>query len=323
LPKIIPNADLHVHPSLESLSPRDKPWDTHRTNSVLVHDHYKSSSLHQKQANRMSVCSLLLEFRLLPVEEAAIKLKLSNARFCRVRWCPVCQWRRSLQWKAKTIKIMPAVLEAYPTYRWLFLTLTVKNCDVTDLRSTMQHLNKSFERLSKLKTFPGEGWIRGAEVTRGKDGSAHPHFHVLMMVKPIYFSQNYLSIAKWKEMWQKSLRVDYLPQVDVKAVKAVKPEGDIFDAGKGGLADALSEIVKYQVKEADLTNDREWFLTMSDQLHRTRAISVAGILKDYLKEIEKEPDDLIGEGDEEEEQSLGELYFAWMEYYKQYRKVEI
>ena len=90
-------------------------------------------------------------------------------------------------WKAKTLKIMPAVLAKYPTYRWLFVTLTIKNCDINDLRLTMQHLNKSFERLSKLKAFPGEGWIRGAEVSKGKDGSAHPHFHVLMIVKPSYF----------------------------------------------------------------------------------------------------------------------------------------
>jgi hypothetical protein len=26
---------------------------------------------------------------------------LSASRFCRVRTCPVCQWRRSLMWKAK------------------------------------------------------------------------------------------------------------------------------------------------------------------------------------------------------------------------------
>ncbi|MDI4746156.1 protein rep, partial [Salmonella enterica subsp. enterica serovar Kentucky] len=31
---------------------------------------------------------------------------------------------------------------------------------------------------------PVQGWIRTTEVTRGRDGSAHPHFHTLMMVPP-------------------------------------------------------------------------------------------------------------------------------------------
>ncbi|MDI5424891.1 ROK family protein, partial [Salmonella enterica subsp. enterica serovar Kentucky] len=33
-----------------------------------------------------------------------------------------------------------------------------------------------------------QGWIRTTEVTRGRDGSAHPHFHTLMMVPPSMLS---------------------------------------------------------------------------------------------------------------------------------------
>ncbi|PQN27542.1 replication protein, partial [Shigella boydii] len=31
---------------------------------------------------------------------------------------------------------------------------------------------------------PVQGWIRTTEVTRSSDGSAHPHFHTLMMAPP-------------------------------------------------------------------------------------------------------------------------------------------
>jgi plasmid rolling circle replication initiator protein Rep len=303
--------DSDCHTPLADISPNDKPWDTHRTNATVVQGHYRASTSHQSYAERISLCSLLLDFRLVPSEES-LKLKLSSAHFCRVRWCPVCQWRRSLMWKAKAAKIMPSVLEAYPKYRWLFVTFTIKNCPIGELRSTLAHMNKSFQRFSELKAFPGEGWIKAAEVTRSKDGSAHPHFHVLMMVKPSYFSTGYLSHDKWVSMWQQSLRVDYRPLVDIKALKY----------GDSNLSPLLTEVIKYQVKESDLVVDRDWFIELTKQLHKTRAISSGGILKQYLKELEDEPEDLIGE-DGEDDETLAHLFFGWMQHYQQYRQVEL
>jgi hypothetical protein len=54
---------------------------------------------------------------------------------------------------------------------------------------------------------------------------------------------------------------------------------------------------------------REWFLVLTRQLHKTRAIGTGGVLKQYLRELEQEPKDLIrqekiGEFDE------GYLYFS-------------
>ena len=307
----ITSNDSDCHPPLVSLSPTDKPWDKHRTHSILVERHYRASSSHQSYADRISLCSLLLDFRQVPSEDS-LKLKLSSAHFCRVRWCPVCQWRRSLMWKAKAAKILPSVLEAYPKYRWLFVTLTVRNCQIGELRSTLTHLNESFKRLSLLKAFPAEGWLKATEVTRGKDGSAHPHFHIIMMVKPSYFHTGYLSLDKWKSMWAKSLRIDYEPQIDIKALKD----------NSANFSALLSEVIKYQVKESDLVADRDWFIELTKQLHKTRAISSGGILKQYLKELEDEPEDLIGD-DGEGDDTLAHLYFGWMQHYQQYRQVDV
>jgi plasmid rolling circle replication initiator protein Rep len=307
---ITPN-DLDCHTPLADISPNDKPWDNHRTHSTLVEGHYRASASYQSYADRISLCSLLLDFRLVPTDES-LKLKLSSAHFCRVRWCPVCQWRRSLMWKAKAAKILPSVLGAYPKYRWLFVTLTVKNCQIGELRSTLAHMNKSFQRLAELKAFPAEGWLKATEVTRGKDGSAHPHFHIIMMVKPSYFSTGYLSLDKWKNMWQQSLRIDYSPEIDVKALK---DKGANFSA-------LLSEVIKYQVKESDLVVDRDWFIELTKQLHKTRAISSGGILKQYLKELEDEPEDLIGD-DGQDDETLAHLFFGWMQHYQQYRQVDV
>jgi plasmid rolling circle replication initiator protein Rep len=91
-------------------------------------------------------------------------------------------------------------IQDYPKHRWLFLTLTVKNCSIQELRKNLDCMNKSFIRLSKLKEFPGVGWIKSVEVTRGRDGNAHPHIHCLLMVAPGYFGANYLSQERWIDL---------------------------------------------------------------------------------------------------------------------------
>jgi plasmid rolling circle replication initiator protein Rep len=63
-------------------------------------------------------------------------------------------------WKSKAHKILPKIVEDYPTHRWLFLTLTVRNCAITELRFTLDLMHKSFERMSKLKSFPAVGWLK-------------------------------------------------------------------------------------------------------------------------------------------------------------------
>jgi hypothetical protein len=218
LTQSIENPDL----ALSDVDPKEKVWDKHKANADVVADFYadtEGEDSFQRYAERIKTCSQWLEFRLVPeASEGLLKLKLSDARFCRVRHCPVCTWRRSLMWKARAYRILPKVMEDYPKYRWIFITLTMRNCDIGELRTTLQHLNRSFKRLTELKAYPATGWIKSVEVTKGQEaGSAHPHLHVLALVKPSYFSHGYLSHGKWGEIWQKCLQVGYKPVVDIRA----------------------------------------------------------------------------------------------------------
>lgn len=297
-------------PALSDLSEKDRPWDKHRANADIVASYYAGSEF-ESHNQAISFCSQLLEFGFAPDPVGrAYKLKLKSSRFCRKRHCPVCQWRRSLRWKAKAHQMIPLVVQDHPKHRWLFVTLTLKNCPITELRKTLTRINESFKRLTKLKAYPAVGWIKSAEVTRGRDGSAHPHLHILMMVKPSYFKHNYLSQAKWVELWQQCLRVDYKPVLDVQAIK--KDLAPHF---------IVPEILKYQCKESDLTADREWFLELTRQLKNTRAIAVGGVLRDYMKDLEQEPEDLIGEDDESDQVDEGSLYFGWKQQEEKYRMV--
>ena len=298
LPPILKKRDSSD--TLSSFSDRDIPWRKHKRNAVTISKYYHLNGM-ESHARRVGMCSKVIGFKYVSNESGECNLKLSSALFCRVRCCPICQWRRSLRWKAKARQALPDVLEDYPGYRWLFLTLTLKNCPIADLRETLTHINQSFRRLSQLSAFPGVGWIKSVEVTRGKDGSAHPHLHILMMVHPDSFSNNYLNKEEWVELWKKSLRVDYRPILDIRAIKPEKsPIG------------LLSEILKYQCKESDLVHDSEWFGEYVKQTHKTRCVSVGGVFRKYFRVLEQEPEDLIGGDNEDEDQDADDvIFFKW------------
>jgi plasmid rolling circle replication initiator protein Rep len=209
---------------------------------------------------------------------------------------------------------MPSVVLAYPSARYIFLTLTIRNCRIEELRETIELMSVAWRRLTQRKQFPAIGFVRSLEVTRNlKDGSAHPHFHCLLMVPAGYFTdRHYLSQKVWTELWQSCLKVDYVPIVNVKAVKSKE--------GADSLIKALCETLKYSVKESDLVSDRQWFKEITKQMHKVRAISIGGVFKQYLSE--DDPEDLIHSSQEAEDKlkDAPKLIFDWSQIIKKYIK---
>jgi len=295
-------------------------------------------------------------------------LKLVDARFCKSPNCPMCQFRRALKWRAKALELLPKVQEQFPNHRWLFLTLTIRNCELDDLKGTIKQLNDGFNRLSKQSKFPFVGSVKAVEITRawdiydqftgeylGRHGSkwifqyqakhntalrmeptteVHPHLHVIGLVKPSYFGGNYyLTQAEWREMWQKALRVNYLPIVDIRVVKCKKgqkivPDPSEFEADNStdsGMIKAICETLKYTVKEQDLIgtyckddqSNSQWLKKVTEQLYRSRKVEYRGVIKEIGKQLEAayDDDDLISINDISEEttgeEDLKEIVFSW------------
>lgn len=328
---------------LSDLSERDRPWDGHRWESGLVGQMYRLTAGREefdRYAERMDDCSRLLDFVLKSDDLGEVKFKLQAARFCRVRHCAVCQWRRSMMWRARFFRVVPEVLAAYPDNRFIFLTLTVSNPELIDLRLTIDLMAVAWKRLVRLKLFPAVGFVRSLEVTRPKNDYAHPHFHCLLMVPGSYFkSRSYLNKAKWVELWRRSLRVEYSPSVHVRAVKpryahTVEVEQSNAHTPESGQKDvpvveiseelqalqlALLETLKYSVKPGDFIrgavldkhkdlvsgnqvnqSNAEWLHELTRQMHNVRSLSVGGVLRKFLSEAD--PEDLIHpEGEAEEE----------------------
>lgn len=269
---------------LTDLSLRDKPWDKHRSTADRVSAIYQEVEF-TDYAGRINRCSQMLLFGSVLDDQGAKAIRLKSSFFCRVRHCPVCQWRRSLMWKARLGKALPTIQKDYPRVRWLHLTLAVRNCEITSLRDTLKLMNAAWKRITLLKKFPAIGYFKSLEITKGKDGTAHPHFHILLMVEPRYFGKSYVNQKEWIEMWKKALRVDYDPTAHIQSIK------DTF--GKDNLLNAVKEVAKYTVKGDDLIAEKGWLEELTRQVYRTRAISLGGILKEYLSDHDATNKELI------------------------------
>lgn len=278
---------------LSDYSPRDASWDTQRTFTDSVGGIYQTAAEFERYALRMASCSGLLRFGWSTLMETGeTRLRLRSAQFCRVRHCPVCQWRRTLMWQARFYQALPKIVADYPSSRWLFLTLTVRNCEIGELGETLTAMNAAFKRMEKRKELlPVQGWIRATEVTRGKDGSAHPHFHCLLMVPPSWFTRDYVKQARWVELWRDCLRVNYEPNVDIRTVKT--KTGEVVVNVAEQLQSAVAETLKYSTKPADMLADPDWFLELTRQLHKRRFISTGGALKNVLQLDRETNEDLV------------------------------
>lgn len=277
-----------------------------------IHNQYISLAYEEvdpKKSERMKDCAQWLSF----VKKEDGRFKLHDARFCRVRLCPICQWRRSL----KTFAQMSQVLEIAKAdgYQFLFLTLTIKNCNADDLSDELTHILLSFNRLMKYKDVQKvvKGYYRGCEVTHNiKTDEYHPHLHVILAVNKSYFSgSSYISHEKWTTMWQRALQVDYTPIVDIRKCR--------------GGSRVTAEACKYAVKPSDIINFDDWDMTvetlrtLDKALENRRFVGLGGILKEIHKSLhldDIENGDLlhVETGQTDEKPTEEEIVYFWNGY---------
>ena len=311
---------------LTDYSPQYKPWDVHRGQADDVGAIYAKAVEFECLAARMGVCAGLLLFEWVNIlETGETRLWLREAHFCRVRYCPVCQWRRSLMWQARFYQALPLIVEQHSKARWLFLTLTVRNCAVDELGTVLTVMNVAWQRLIKRREFaPVLGWVRTTEVTQGADGSAHPHFHVLLMVPPSWFTgRYYVKHARWVELWGECLRVPYAPSVDIRTVRVA-----VLDTGQTqatatiqALRGAVVETLKYSTKPSDMMADGAWFLELTRQTWKRRFVATGGVLKDVLVIGREADEDLVlTDNTAEGEDDGSRLAFGWKKVSRRYRR---
>ena len=126
----------------------------------------------EKRASRFFSCGTNLWFLQDP---STGKLRLKYGMFCDFPFCPICSHRRRGRTQRRTEIAAKSIIQANPTYRFIEILFSVKNCPLEDLRKWATALNKGFSHMTKMKTWPGIGAARGLEVKRADDYLAHPH----------------------------------------------------------------------------------------------------------------------------------------------------
>ena len=265
-----------------------------------------------KDSELLRGCGTYLKFSKQEHQETSEQRnKLKDANFCKFRFCEMCNWRRTKKISHQLIEALESI-EASKSVSYLFLTLTIKNPYVSDLKTTVKHINQSFERMSKTVAYKKAviGHFKSLELLGDNtpSGEVHPHFHILLIVSKSYFkSDYYLSQAKWVDMWQKALRVDYRPILDIQRIKPnVKKRYSAMQS-------AVYEVAKYAVKHSELTqrNDEE-FSQIILQTKGMRFFSTGGYLKEKISLL-KLDDDLVDYKEQTEAlwKEIEELLFEW------------
>ena len=252
-------------------------WDDYKKQADIVSMVYRRTD-HPKVAkwgDRIRQCAKSLAYAYEPADDGTYRRQLVGARLCRVRTCPVCQWRRSLRLTAEVGTAIKAACDR-DKLQAVLLTLTVRNCDVADLRSTVQDMLRAWSRMTRRVSMAGvDEWVRSVEVTRGRayiDDDAHPHIHCILLYKKLPYQA--LNNDFWAAEWGTILNLDYQPIVDARLI-----EGD-----------ATREVLKYAVKPSADTAVSGWLGRVALALDGVRVFGASKGIK-ASDELPEDADD--------------------------------
>lgn len=245
---------------------------------------------------RIANCSLRLKLDVFDDDGLGPRDRLTAARVCNHRLCPFCEWRRTRVWRKRLLEGVAALQSDHPKLTPLMLTLTTRSEPLESLRAQVGEMNRAWNRLAQTTAFPTAYWFRRTEISisskNGPTYMAHPHFHVLLFVRPSYFSTGYISQLRWQQMWQMAARLDYPPVIDVRRAykKSTSGSRDLSDVQASTL-----EACKYATKASSLLELGPALPEFSSQVKGLRYYSVSRALSSYLQTGDVTSADLMDE----------------------------
>ena len=248
-------------------------------------------------AKAIGHCATTLGVDITQLPEGPAEAQLRAARVCNRRVCPFCEWRRSRAWRRRFFQGLPSFHEDFPTHKPVFLTLTVKNCRIEDLRTTIADMHRAWKRMTLLSMFPTKFWFRrteitiqGGQITNMGSVMVHPHIHVLLMVPAGYFSHGYVSQTEWRQSWMMSARLDYAPVIDVRrAKKSYSSGGQELSPTQSGALEAS----KYATKATDLIAMGSNLGEFHRQVKGLRLSASSASLKPYIADTPIQDSELV------------------------------
>lgn len=228
-----------------------------------------------QKANFIRSCNTIVyHFRNIETQESIIA-----SNFCQQRFCPICAYNEEL----KHFKIFAEIVnsEKLKNCNWVFITLTVKNPNTEQLGTSIDLILNGFRKLNSNKqSFLNKhclGMFRTLEITKNKkDGTFHPHLHILYCVDSSYSpnSKNWITHKEIQSHWKNICKLDYEPIVDIRYVDTTEKNN------------AVAEVSKYQVKSTDINNADTLYI-LDKVSHYRKFKTYTGVIKELKKEIEE------------------------------------
>jgi len=230
-----------------------------------------------KHGKRMLKCANFVAFAYESMSDGTkYKKSIAMVKMCKVRTCPVCQWRRSLQLAGEVGSKLRQVLNDNDNLTSFMVSLTVRNVNVKYLKSEIKLMYKAWKKLIERVVFaPVTHWVRSLEVTpgtRGVVGDAHPHIHAILVIDKSKMPKGWDTKKFWVKLWQDVAGLDYQPQVDIKPI-----------TGTGG---AICEVLKYCVKPSKEALKCGWLEQVAIQLANVRLLGISKSLNDVVVDVD-------------------------------------
>lgn len=274
-----------------------KKWMEHKVSAQLMSDKMLEAKLYTRSA-RMRDCASQVAYT---VCRKCGRKHVTHANLCRDRMCPLCNWRLSMRRYTQMVQIVDGLRKRYPESCWQMCSLTVANCNPSQLNSVMTEMMRAWNYIaSRPKTKERiKGWARSIEITYPRANEVHPHIHLLMLWEEGWSPDNYII-----DMWINSVRrhatksaqeqhqVMVKSEYEIKDVEVIpsiydKPEQDKIDA----LKSAVLETYKYAIKGSDLSSMPVGvFKQVDSAIKGRRLVAFGGVVKEFAKELDVQID---------------------------------
>lgn len=226
-----------------------------------------------------------------------------KSRYCRNRWCKVCNRIRT----GLLINGYSEALENMPDKQ--FVTLTIKNVGAEKLRPAIKQMLKTCrkiqERRRKFDKLPGINAIRKLECTFNPDNNTyHPHFHFIV---------SSLEEAEYlKKAW-----INFYPEANEKAqdIRPAYNSAELFKYFTKLTSKTSLEARKYKSGTIKITNEYiypEAIDIIFQAIEKIRIIQPMGkitMVKDEIDELQAE------DIDETISQEEADTFYLWSNHY--------
>lgn len=260
-------------------------WKGKKVKTLKLDDIYRQAG-YEEYAIRAKTCATWITYKI--SSYADVDKRVKGANYCNLRLCPLCSSRKAKKAASRLSNALRLCEKAHPGCQFIFLTLTIKNVSMGELSKAITQLTSAWYRFMQQRKVERavKGWFRAIEITYSDKNGFHPHIHAILAVEHDYFNHSsgkYITQPEWVDRWQKALRVDYKPSVNIKKTSA---KGSGRKPNKA--VDAALEAAKYSVKDSEYLDykrsDKENARIVAEYtqaLMKRRVTAYGGWLKDF------------------------------------------